>query len=112
MAAGRGMVGTRGAACGLALSPLHGRIKKRTQSPPHCAGDCPMCAAVSTSTMWLGQDRRACVPYCDRTITQDDFLYSSNNSLPPLMVTMTPFGYMAPRSKGMSLLQRYIEFLH
>ncbi len=28
------------------------------------------------------------------------------------MVTLTPFGYMAPRSKGMCTLQRYIEFLH
>jgi hypothetical protein len=36
----------------------------------------------------------------------------SNNSPPSLMVTMTPFGYMAPRSKGMCILQRYIEFLH
>ena len=36
----------------------------------------------------------------------------SNNSLPPLMVTMTPWGSMVPRSKGMYLLQRYIEFLH
>jgi hypothetical protein len=37
---------------------------------------------------------------------------NSNNSPPSLMVTMTPFGYMAPRSKGMCILQRYIEFLH
>ena len=36
----------------------------------------------------------------------------SNDSPPPLMVTLTPFGYMAPRSKGMCTLQRYIEFLH
>jgi membrane-bound metal-dependent hydrolase YbcI (DUF457 family) len=36
----------------------------------------------------------------------------SNNSLPPLMVTMIPFGYMAPQSKGMCILQTYIEFLH
>jgi hypothetical protein len=36
----------------------------------------------------------------------------SNDSPPPLMVTLTPFGYMAPRSKGMCILQRYIEFLH
>jgi hypothetical protein len=36
----------------------------------------------------------------------------SNNSLPPLMVTMTPFGHMAPQSKGMCILQTYIEFLH
>ena len=39
-------------------------------------------------------------------------LYTSNNSLSPLMVTMTPFGSMAPRSKGMYILQTYIEFLH
>jgi hypothetical protein len=37
---------------------------------------------------------------------------SQNNSLPLLMVTMTPFGYMAPQSKGMCILQTYIEFLH
>lgn len=37
---------------------------------------------------------------------------NSNNSLSPLMVTMTPFGYMAPRSKGMYIVQTYIEFLH
>ena len=36
----------------------------------------------------------------------------SNNSPPPLMVTMTPFGSMAPWSKGRCILQRYIEFLH
>ncbi len=36
----------------------------------------------------------------------------SNNSPPPLMVTMTPFGNMAPQSKGMWILQKYIEFLH
>src|ERR671936_1263078 len=28
------------------------------------------------------------------------------------MVTLAPFGYMAPRSKGMCTVQRYIEFLH
>ena len=28
----------------------------------------------------------------------------SNNSLPPLMDIMTPFGYMAPRSKEMDIL--------
>ena len=38
--------------------------------------------------------------------------HTSNTSPPPLMVAMTPFGYMAPRSKGMSVLQMYIEFLH
>jgi Transposase DDE domain len=38
--------------------------------------------------------------------------YDINNSLTPLMGTMTPFGYMAPQSKGMCILQTYIEFLH
>jgi hypothetical protein len=28
------------------------------------------------------------------------------------MVTMTPFGNMAPQSKGTWILQKYIEFLH
>ena len=37
---------------------------------------------------------------------------SSNNSPPLLMVTMTPFGDMAPQSKGTCILQKYIEFLH
>ncbi len=36
----------------------------------------------------------------------------SNNSPPPLMVTMTPFGDMAPQSKRTCILQKYIEFLH
>jgi hypothetical protein len=36
----------------------------------------------------------------------------SNNSPPPLMVTMTPFGNMAPQSKETCILQKYIEFLH
>jgi len=36
----------------------------------------------------------------------------SNNSPPPLMVTMTPFGDMAPQSKGTCILQKYIECLH
>jgi len=36
----------------------------------------------------------------------------SNNPPPSFMVTMTPFGYMASRSKGMCILQRDIEFLH
>ena len=36
----------------------------------------------------------------------------SNNSPPPLMVAMTPFGDMAPQSKGTCILQKYIEFLH
>lgn len=38
--------------------------------------------------------------------------FVSNNSPPPLMVIMTPFGSMTPWSKGMCILQRYIEFLH
>jgi hypothetical protein len=36
----------------------------------------------------------------------------SNTPPPPLMVTMTPFGDIAPRSTGMGIVQRYIEFLH
>jgi len=44
--------------------------------------------------------------------TQAFVIENSNNSPPSLMVTMTPFGSMAPRSKGMCILQRYIEFLH
>jgi hypothetical protein len=28
------------------------------------------------------------------------------------MVAMTPFGDMAPQSKGTCILQKYIEFLH
>jgi hypothetical protein len=38
--------------------------------------------------------------------------WDSNNSPPPLMVTMTPFGNMAPQSKETCILQKYIEFLH
>jgi transposase-like protein len=41
-----------------------------------------------------------------------EFLEVSNTSPPPLMVTVTPFGYMVPRSKGRCILQTYIEFLH
>ena len=45
-------------------------------------------------------------------INRTGFPDNSNNSPPPLMDTRTPFGYIAPRSKGISVLQMYIEFLH
>ncbi len=40
----------------------------------------------------------------DKPIALPEERYNSNNSPPPLMVTMTPSGYMALRSKGMSIL--------
>jgi len=40
------------------------------------------------------------------------FGISSNNSPPPLMVIMTPFGSMTPWSKGMGIVQRDLAFLH
>ena len=42
--------------------------------------------------------------FSERTVTMAAFnvlvQWYSNNSPPPLIVTMTPLGYMAPRSKG------------
>jgi hypothetical protein len=62
----------------------------------------PLQTQSGSYTLWLYYHR-----------LNDQTLYTcSNTPPPPLMVTMTPFGDIAPRSKGMGILQRDIEVLH